>query len=54
VFDDLPAGHSVGAVEAEPHHDPAGQGMQVLGFVALVSDEYVPELHGIGAVFAGQ
>jgi hypothetical protein len=54
VFDDVPARHSVGAVEAEPHHIPAGQAMQVLELVALVADEYVPELHGIGAVFAGQ
>jgi hypothetical protein len=54
VLDDVPAGHSVGAVEAQPHHDPAGQGMQVLEFVALVADEYVPELHGVGAVSAGQ
>ena len=54
VSDDLPAWHSVGAVEARPHHDPAGQGVQVLKFVALVADEYVPEGHGVGAFLAGQ
>ena len=54
TFDDVPAGQSVGAVEADPHHDPGGHWRHVLDVTAPFEFEYEPALQGVGAVLAGQ